>query len=318
MQKKFFTNFILTSALIMPIQFQAFGMTWEKQAERLQNVSAAILDSAPIPRFYAPRFTLGVFSNISILPKVNTKVGTKEEKLPAPFAHAVPALELTSSQNMSKGSHLGFSLSGGFLPSILGNALGMDSKLNQFQTTSQVWYQTPIVSKIIDSQFGLGYHFTGAKLTGKISSASSNDSFSLQTHYVSFFNTYYYLPWRIWAGYQFSYKHTKSVFKISQDKTDLTLNDNLTKNSILPFTTQVWVGSRIWGNLWVQGAYLIVPSRVILPRISIGYYWQSAKKQNTQQISSEVPANPVREVIPKPAKEVVPNPANESNQDAQE
>ncbi len=77
---------------------QLSAASWEEQAERLQMVSASLLDAQPLLSPTIDGQTKGSFrlegkAIISVLPKMNATVGGKSEQPPQPPAHSIPTIE---------------------------------------------------------------------------------------------------------------------------------------------------------------------------------------------------------------------------------
>jgi hypothetical protein len=283
------------------ISAKGLAVVWEEQATRLQNVNASLLDSSPMPRPTSKGYHLGVFSNIAVLPKVNPQVGGKIEKTPSSPIHSIPSVEFNAGFALASGKLIDVGLYAGYLPSFFGSIVGLKAELNQFQVGPHVGFQTDLFRKKVDLNLGVSYHYTSGTLKGKIASKEEIDTFIVTTSYMSFYTLFQVRPWKSWLGIQISQKKTDSTFEIVEDKTKITLSDSLQKDSIAPFVTQIWIGTKPISGLWFQAGYTFIPTRAYLPRIGVGYTYTFGAKHKKKSEEPKPKEEPIK-VQPKKQK----------------
>ncbi len=274
------TQFKSTCICLILTPMPLYAATWEQQADRLQNIGAAYLDSPPVPRPNSEGWTLGTDCDFNFLPKVNPKVGEKFVQFPNPKYHVIPTITAGGLRSLSPKYLIGGRAYMGDAPTFLSPAFGIKSKLSHFQMGAQLEGSVQISSQF-STYIQSGYHFSNAEIKGQIASSSKPDTFSARTSYLWTSLGINYRPWGFWIAQFISIKRTTSIFFIGDDETSLTLTDNL-QDSSLPFASESSIG---WNTPWgIKAAlsYLIVPNRAIIPRFSIGYH-----KQMNVQISSK-------------------------------
>ena len=245
---------------------RAAGVTWEEQAQRLQNVNASFLDALP---FLEPpavdSLTLGLRSSVSVLPRVNATIGAKTEKVPQAPVHAVPTVQLGG---LGRGGSLRGLFWIGALPPGAQRLFGIDASFSQWLVGGALGVQGALWG--LPLWVPLGVQYGAAALSGSITAAGAHDTFSGRTVLVSF------APgvtlWNgFWLNLSLSHKRTKSVFKIPSDATSLSITDVL-HDQPWGLVTQGAGGWHLPGTgLTVGAGVQWTPGRLIMPRILVAY-----------------------------------------------
>jgi hypothetical protein len=264
----------------------AKAVLWETQADRLQMVSAALLDGMPVlsPAQKAG-LSLRVFADTSFLPKTNPKIGAKSEKVPSSPVHAVPSLEAAGHFKLGNFG-LGAKIYGGYLPGLPQAVTQLKAKINQssyggfLEGSYLIWAPWEV--------FGaLGGHWTKANAKGPIASKEGDDVFDVKTQIAMFGGGIVNQSWGIYTSYMAALRKSRSEFKIVEDVTDLTLDDNM-KDAKVPFASQFsvgWVPNQLPYS--VSLSFLYVPSRLFMPRLSLSYAFFQADLQAGESSSAE-------------------------------
>ena len=247
----------------------AQSVTWEQQAERLQNVSATLLDGLPLGE---PVQSTSVEARaiFSFLPKVNPKVGSKSEKVPSAPVHSVPTLQF----NAVAGKSFGMQLWAGYLPPGGEKLFGIKAKLSQWLVGGSVQGLLPLQGFELFAP--LGFQMGKSNLKGPIASPSSDDTFTSSSRFLCVAPGIRFPALHLWAGVLLSHKNTKSEFNISSEGTNLALTDTLSDSSF-PYATQFSVGWYHESGLQLALSELLVPKRITMPRLLVSYQYSLEK-----------------------------------------
>ena len=241
------------------------GVTWEQQAERLQLVNASLLESWQFGEYPLDdtRY-ITTKSVISLLPEINTTVGGKTEKSVAPTFHGLPTLEANYRFSKSIVGHAWV----GYLPS------GLESIANMDGTFSQSLYGAGITyTRGRNWFFPLSFQWTKADYDGNISSSTSTviDSFSIDAFMYSAGVGYFFEKYNIWTNFLVGRKINKSIYKIQEDQTTVSLRDTMS-DSTLGMTYQASIGYR--GKRWQFAiGELYQPNRILISKFLVSYAW---------------------------------------------
>jgi hypothetical protein len=258
---------------------QAFAVTWDQQAERLQLVSASLLDAVPLLAPAPSGFSVAAKSVVSALPKMNATVGGKTEQPPQPPVHAVPTAEV--SLNRATGNVVSVSARawGGYLPGAAAGATGMTASCEEtiYGGALGGWLSLGYAGKIGAEVSRQSSH---AIVTGGITETNAKDRFDVQTKLTTASLTYApgILP-GAWIQGQRVARDTRTVFEIPGDGTTFRLRDESSLGSA-DAGTQVAAGFDFKNNVSIAGAYLHVPERVSMPRFLLGYNLPLGKRQD--------------------------------------
>lgn len=265
-----FLFFLVFSGAYFWFEPTAKAITWETQADRLQNVSATLLDAVPIFKPIDSAVQVGYLSNISFLPKINPKVGAKSEKVPSSPVHTVPSLDFGGVFSVPGNIKLGGGFTLGYLPAGTEKLLGLKTKISeelfggQFQTQ---W----LFSDAFGVNVGGGYQQTKSKAKGPIASHTGSDTFDAKTKLYWGAIAADFRSVGLWAGVQAGLKNTESRLTIEEDDTDLHTTDKL-EDASLPVWSQATLGWRAsGGGIWFALSELVVPARLYMTRLSLGY-----------------------------------------------
>jgi hypothetical protein len=246
----------------------AYAVTWEEQAERLQNVSATLLDGVPFTNPVTHNFSLQIQIPLSLLPKVNPTVGAKTEKVPASPVHTIPTLKISSFVGRSPLFDLGVQLWAGFLAPGAESLVGIKASLTQKAVGGAV-----VPSKNLGGMnvyVSVGGQISMAELTGGITGADAHDKFTADTTLL-FISPGFYSPSRLmWGSVTIGQKTTDSRFEIPSDKTTIELNDTLSDAKFAYFV-QGNLGMSFQNGVQIAIAELWVPNRLLMPRMLLGY-----------------------------------------------
>ena len=291
----------LFAGLLCSGSLSAHAVLWETQADRLQRVSAAMLDAAPVlSPPHKPGLGVRFFLDLSFLPKINPKVGAKSEKVPSSPVHTIPSLEVGTHFKWG-GFGLGVRAYGGFLPPLPKLITQIDAKVSQ-----------NAYGGLLDTSFGLGgplegfvsggAHWTKAKAEGKIASQEGSDRFDVSTRLTLFGAGVIHRGWGVYGSYLGFLRKSKSKFKIEEGGTDLSLDDDMSDAKI-PISSQIsvgWVPSNLPYS--VSLSFLYVPSRIFMPRLSVSYSFYQADLQSGLASSAESKKKPNKDSESAPAK----------------
>ncbi|MEY4065804.1 MAG: hypothetical protein RIR26_2012 [Pseudomonadota bacterium] len=255
---------------------------WYEQAERLQLVSAALLDGPPLGE---PVPVSGFVEGrvlTSLLPKPNPTVGAKTEKVPAAPVHAVPTLVAGMPFKTSGRYSLVATGWGGYLPLQRGMAklIGINASLNQYiygLSAENIFRLNKL--NLITS---LGAQSGSAVLKGAITAPEANDSFSARMNlfYISQGIQMRNLP--LWGNGMILFRRGKSAFNIEAEQTEF-IRDDTMADAQVPLALQFTVGvSLMKRSLHLALSEYMVPSRLVMPRASLVYQYAIGKKANDE------------------------------------
>lgn len=247
----------------------AEGVTWEQQAERLQNVSAALLDGVPFSFVMPGGFYVSAGGAFSLLPEVNPRVGGKTEQVPSSPVHGIPTLQLSYGLDLTA-ARVGTRLWAGYLPPGAEGLFGVEAELNQWSVGGAVsaGFAFPLPPLIGAPAIELGWQRSVASVRGAITEKHAHDKFDTETQI--FFLSLGLHPSTIGlhAAVLFGMKETQSTFEIPSDSTKLALTDTLS-DTAFPLLSQVQLGWRMPPGITVGLAELWVPERLAMPRVFV-------------------------------------------------
>ncbi len=237
-------------------------VVWEQQAQRLQDINASFLDAAPIVQPQSMGKGLKFHLPISLLPKVNTTIGSKSEKVPTSPIHTIPILSLFYGQG-------GWSVDiwGGFLPTGAEKIMGLSSSVTEFLGGLKGSYSF-VLSNDIQTELSLGAQYSQADVEGGITEIDAKDSFKTQS--TLFYSGFSFIYSHVcWASLSLGIKKTKSTLDIPSDQAHLVTTDTLS-DSTIPLYTTIMAG--LTYNSWKVGiGEHYVPLRLWMPKAFITY-----------------------------------------------
>lgn len=245
------------------------AVLWMEQAQRLQEVSATLLDSAPVASPLPSGLNLGMRADVSFLPTPNPRVGSKLESLPSSPVQALPTIFASAALPLGSIESLSAEVWAGVLPKGVEKLMGIQASLFQYQWGAR--------SEISSARLGAARFVLGAGLAqtksfieGKISSANGGDTFTASTQLLFANLGVQHVRSGFWGGVTLGSKKTRSRLAIEEDNTDLEVSDTLA-NAKQPRWTQVSLGLNLTRSIGVTVSELMVPDRVDLPRISVSW-----------------------------------------------
>ena len=172
---------LVMTALFWGLAFtaQAGEVTWEGQAERLQNINASLLDGLPAGEPVRSPLGVEVKSIISFLPEVNPKVGDKKEDVPSAPAHLVPTVQLNG-----RWSLIGYQAWAGYLIPGAESLLGLEASLEQYIIGASA---LPVfeVAGSYEVFVPVGFQISHAEVVGNITEEDSDDEFVVDNQYLA-------------------------------------------------------------------------------------------------------------------------------------
>jgi hypothetical protein len=242
---------------------------WMDQAQRLQEVSATLLDTMPVAVPVPQRSRLGVRADISFLPTPNPRVGAKLESLPSAPVQSIPSVYASTGLALGSSESISGEVWVGFLPRGVEKLMGIKASLQQIQ-----WGVRSELSSVRAGAarwlVGGGLAQTRSSISGSISSLNGTDSFSA-TSMLSFMHvSVQHVRSGLWGAVTLGQKDTKSRLTIEEDKTDLEIRDTL-QSAKQPRWTQVSLGLNISESLSIAISELMVPDRIDMPRLSFAW-----------------------------------------------
>lgn len=257
------------------LAFLCFGSTsyaigWEDQAERLQLVSAAMLDAQPLLTPIESKWHLGLRSVVSALPKTNATVGGKTEQPPQPPVHSVPTLELGTKYELGAAGAVHGRAWFGYLPQSAAKTTGMDAACRQ-----QIWglalgYKMDRLSEVI-VRTDFGSQSATTHVEGAMTEANSSDKFDVNSRID--FASLTLAPQRLkslWIQVQAAQRRVQSRFEIPKDDTALEFLDE-SRFASGNASSQIATGYDFTNGISVAAGYLNVPGRLSMPRFLVGY-----------------------------------------------
>lgn len=253
-------------AAIFPTTLHA--ETWEQQAERLQNVSAAMLDDMPFAETPMGVSNIIVKANVSVLPKTNPKVGGKSESVPSSPIHTVPTLQGDIAKEVIGMWTTGARIWAGYLPAGSEKLVGLKAAISQ-SVIGAAWINRFRLGTI-EPGFECGLQKGDAKVKGAITSTDSNDEFKAQTS-IFYGAAIIRVPaWRSWSSLLIAKRRSESEFYIPADQTRMTITDSLADASPT-FAEQVAIGTDLMNGVQLGIAQIYVPNRLTMTRILVGW-----------------------------------------------
>lgn len=248
----------------------AWAIEWETQAERLQLVSAAMLDAEPLLTPIESKWYVGLRSVVSALPKTNATVGGKTEQPPQPPVHAVPTLELGSKYDFASRGDIHARAWAGYLPGSASKATGMNAAARQ--TLGGIALGAGFDLLYAGSlETDIGTQVSKTEVEGAITEADAHDRFDVNSRID--FASLTFSPKRLrhlWMQAQVAQRTVQSRFEIPKDATLFEYSDEsrIAKGS---GSTQVAVGYSFQNGVSLAAGFLNVPDRVSMPRVLLGY-----------------------------------------------
>lgn len=245
----------------------ADGVTWEEQAERLQNVSASLLDGVPVSLVMPGGLYVSAGGAFSFLPEVNPRVGGKKEKVPSSPVHGIPTLQVSYGLDLTA-VRVGARVWGGYLPAGAEGVFGIEAELNQWSAGAALaaGFAIPLPPFVGGPAVELGWQKSSAAVRGAITAKHAKDTFDTETQIVYASLGLHPRTIGLHAAVMLGIKETKSTFEIPADSTKLALTDDLSDTGF-PYLTQVQVGWRMPPGIMVGLAELWVPERLAMPRL---------------------------------------------------
>lgn len=256
-------------AALFFVQGAEGSVLWIEQAQRLQEVSASLLDTIPVTIPLPNTFSLGVRADLSFLPTPNPRVGGKMEKLPTSPIQSVPLIFSSVGLGLGNFERMSAEISAGILPPGVEKLLGIKASLLQthlggrFQLSSVRFGQARL-------NMGVGMARTTSSVEGSFSSTSGTDRFSAAAEFKFVEASAQHSRSGVWAGVALGSKKTTSRLSIQEDATDLKLTDTLA-NARQPYWSQFTLGIAGRGGWSIALSELVVPDRVEMPRLSFSW-----------------------------------------------
>ncbi|MEN9826673.1 MAG: hypothetical protein RI953_2418 [Pseudomonadota bacterium] len=266
-------TFLFAAAIEFSAPAAQASVLWMEQAQRLQEVSATLLDTMPVPVPLSPSLAAGLRANISFLPAPNPRVGAKLESLPASPVQSIPSLHGMFGVSASSAESLAVEAWAGVLPKGVEKLMGIKASLMQLQWGGRAEVASQRLG-FVRFVLGVGAAQTKSTLEGTISSASGTDSFTSSSQ-LTFANLTAQHPRSgIWGAFMIGRKKTTSRLVIVEDDTDLEVVDTLA-NTKQPNWIQVSLGLPLNGGLSLAISELVVPDRVEMPRLTLAWNFLS-------------------------------------------
>jgi len=247
-------------------------VTWEQQAERLQNISATLLDGVPFAEPIAKTRGIEASAAVSFLPKTNPTIGGKSEKVPSSPVHMVPTFKFDHRPSSIFSGNVGYEVWAGYLPSGGEKLVNINAKLTQYLAGSALDYVLAL-DQGMAIHLPLGVQVSSASVKGAITAKDSNDSFTAAT------SLFYFAPGIVlpleamlgpgesaWFNLLLGSKTTSSDFKIPADGTEFKLKDNRA-------VAQIAAGVSLARGFEIGAGLLYVPERLMMPRLRVGYHF---------------------------------------------
>ncbi|MEY2988007.1 MAG: hypothetical protein RJB13_1528 [Pseudomonadota bacterium] len=278
----------LAAVLIGLVTLRAEAASWwYEQAERLQLVSASLLDGAPIAEPVPTTTFIEARLLTSLLPKPDPTVGAKQEKVPAAPLHTIPTFvagfPFTSSGRFTLvGTGWGGYL---LLPKSIASTMGVKATLNQYIAGASLesFFRLNSINLITS----VGGQFGSYDLEGAITADDGEDSFSgsLTSFYLSQGVQARKIP--LWANMMLLVRRGKSTFKVGKEKTVFIRSDTMA-DADLPLAAQITVGYTLFESLQLAASEYMVPNRSIMPRVSMAYQYVIGKADTSKVENSGV------------------------------
>ena len=282
---------LTASCLLFVISKRADAAAWwYEQAERLQLVSAALLDGAPISEPVPQSAFIEGRILTSLLPKANPNVGAKKEKVPAAPIHTVPTLVGGMPIAASNRYALVTTAWAGYLPlpRSVAKIMGVNASLNQYLVGASAENVFRLPKMFLTTS--IGGQYGGVNLKGGITTEKAADTFdaSLTTLYLSQGVQGRTIP--LWANGMILFRRGKSTFNITAEKTEFIRADTMA-DAPIPLSAQITLGITLKKSLHLAVSEYMVPNRLIMPRVSIAYqYVFNSKSAQLNQDAKAIPA----------------------------
>ncbi|MEN9827164.1 MAG: hypothetical protein RI953_2909 [Pseudomonadota bacterium] len=259
---------------------------WYEQAERLQNVSATLLDGPPISEPVPNRNFIAGRMLTSLLPKASGKVGDKEEKVPSAPVHGVPTLVAGMPLYASgKYSLVGTGWAGVLpLPVSIAKVMGINASLTQFAFGASGENMYRLSSMILTTS--VGFQYANATIDGAITAADAKDNFNAATTLFHVSQGVRARTMPLWANAMFLVRRSTSKFSITKEQTEFVRTDKMADAQI-PISTQLTIGATYNKNIHFALSEYIVPDRLIMPRLSVVYQYIFNNKSAASSTSAK-------------------------------
>lgn len=245
------------------------SVLWIDQAQRLQEVSASLLDSIPVAVPLPNALSLGVRADVSFLPTPNPRVGGKIEKLPTSPIQSIPLIFSSVGLGLGSSERMSAEISAGLLPPGVEKLLGVKASLLQTHVGGRFQLSTVRFGQA-RLNMGVGMARTTSSVEGTFSSTSGTDRFSAEAQFKFAEGSVQHARSGVWAGIALGSKKTTSRLSIQEDATDLKLTDTLA-NARQPYWSQFTLGVAGRGRWSIALSELVVPDRVEMPRLSFSW-----------------------------------------------
>ena len=240
-----------------------------EQAQRLQEISATLLDTMPVASPIGSNLNAGVRADLSFLPSPNPRVGAKVEALPSAPVQAIRTL--FGSAGLMFGGFEAIAAEGwaGVLPKGTEKLLGIKAALIQYQYGARAEISS---TRMGAARFvlGAGLTRTQSDLTGTISSTSGSDVFKSDSLITFASTSVQHVRSGLWGALMIGRKKTTSRLTITEDQTDLEVVDTLS-SARQPHWTQVSLGFNLSKSFSFALSELMVPDRLEMPRITFAW-----------------------------------------------
>lgn len=249
--------------------------TWEAQAERLQKVSASLLDAQPVltqtkTGEQKQQFRIEGKTVVSVLPKMNATVGAKTEQPPQPPVHSIPTAE---GSYISSPTAVGSAIVRGwygYLPGAAAGTMGMKASCEQSIYGLSLGLKNEDMN-FVTAALELGQQWNAAKVKGGITEPEAKDLFQVKTklRFASLSVSPKVLP-KLWAQGQVTERQVGTHFEIPADGTTFDLTDSSTIRGGNA-ASQVAIGYAMGRGFQAAVALLNVPQRSSIPRVLLSY-----------------------------------------------
>jgi len=282
LKSKFFMRLIASTGLMLTVQRAESASWWYEQAERLQLVSASLLDGAPVAEPAPTSTFIEARLLTSLLPKTDPTVGAKQEKVPAAPLHTVPTfvagMPITTSGRFTL---VGTGWAGYLLlPESIASLMGVNATLSQYIAGASLesFFRLNTINLITS----VGGQFGSYDLEGAITADDGEDSFkgSLTTLYLSQGVQARKIP--LWANAMILMRRGTSTFKVGKEKTEFIRADTMA-DAPLPLAAQITVGYTLFDSVHLSASEYMVPNRAILPRVGVSYQYVFGQKATTEE-----------------------------------
>lgn len=255
---------------LLTVTRHAFAVGWETQAERLQLVSAAMLDAEPMLTPIDSKWHLGLRSVVSILPKTNATVGGKTEQPPQPPVHSVPTLELGGKYDVASAGAVHARVWAGYLPESAAKTTGMNAAAKQSIWGAALGYDADRLSDVI-IRTDIGSQSAVGHVEGAMTEADASDRFDVSSRidFASVTVSAQRLK-TLWLQLQVAQRRVQSRFDIPKDDTSLEFSDE-SRVADGNASSQIAAGFGFQNGISVAAGYLNVPGRLSMPRFLLGY-----------------------------------------------